>query len=186
MVALLGGAVAVALGTAMEEGSSSRGASPPARTTPPSPARSATRPAPAKGAPVRLTGVAAFDPDGDGRENDQDAAKATDGDAASFWRSERYRSFFKPGVGLVLDAGRPIRIGLVRVRTDSPGFVAEIRVGDAAKGPFTPVSSRKTVRGATVFRLRDAPPARYVLVWVVDVPDGSSAHVNEVTARAAP
>ena len=43
---------------------------------------------------------------GDGEEHSERVADATDGDPATYWTTETYQAFSKPGVGLVLDAGR--------------------------------------------------------------------------------
>ena len=53
-------------------------------------------------APVRLRGVASYDPDGDNEEHSERVADATDGNPATYWTTESYRAFSKPGVGLVL------------------------------------------------------------------------------------
>jgi hypothetical protein len=83
---------------------------------------------------VRLAPAGAFDPEGDGRERDEEAGLAVDGRADTAWRTERYSSFFKDGVGLVLDAGRTVRIEQVVVDTPTPGYRAEIRLGAARDG----------------------------------------------------
>jgi hypothetical protein len=162
---------------------------------PPSVSATAARPATSAGAtrrtrPVRpalravaLRPVGAFDPEGDGSENDELAAAAVDRDPTSSWRTERYSRFFKDGVGLVLDAGRRLRLARVAVSTDRPGFVAEIRVGVSPTGPFRPVSAGRTVAGRTVFPLRPAR-ARYLVVWITDLPDDSAAQVTDVRATA--
>jgi eukaryotic-like serine/threonine-protein kinase len=138
-------------------------------------------PAAASNTPIGLTGVAAYDPDGDGAEHDAEVGRATDGDAATYWTTETYQDFSgsKPGVGLVLDAGREVEPSELTVTTDTPGFQAEIRAGDSSDGGFRTVSDSQTVNETTTFELRDAR-ARYFLVWITDL-DGS-AHVNEVRA----
>jgi eukaryotic-like serine/threonine-protein kinase len=138
-------------------------------------------PAEASSTPVRLTGVAAYDPDGDGAEHDAEVGRATDGDTATYWTTETYQDFSgsKPGVGLVLDAGREVAPSRITVTTDTPGYQAEIRAGDSPTGPFEAVSDNQTVNDPTTFELRDAR-ARYFVVWITDL-DGS-AHVNEVRA----
>jgi len=186
LAALFGGAAAVVLGTLGRGGTSSEKpavtttARAPARPPPPPPVR---RPAPKPRRPViKVAGTAAFDPDGDRAENDDLAPEATDGDVSTFWRTEHYRSFFKAGVGLVLDARRPVRLGSVVLRSDTPEFSAEIRVGAAPDGPFEVAAPARRVSSRTVFSLRRTPPSRYVLVWVTGMPDEFAAHVNEVTA----
>jgi hypothetical protein len=137
-------------------------------------------------AQVKLKGATAYDPDGSGGEHDAEAPLATDGQAATYWTTERYRSApslaNKPGVGLVLDAGDTVTLSKLGLATDTPGFVAQIRAGDSATGPFHAVSGSKTVRTQTFFDLTDAK-GRYFLVWITKLGTGYPyAHVNEVTA----
>jgi serine/threonine-protein kinase len=139
-------------------------------------------PATASNTPIRLTGVAAYDPDGDGAEHDAEVGRATDGDAATYWTTETYQDFSgsKPGVGLVLDAGKEVEPHSITVTTDTPGYQAEIKAGDSPTGPFRTVSDNKTVEATTTFDNLDNASARYFVVWITDL-DGS-AHVNEVKA----
>jgi hypothetical protein len=135
------------------------------------------------GEPVELQGVASFDPlegGGDGEEHSERVQDATDGDTATYWTTERYNSFSKPGVGLVLDAGETRELSQVAISTDTPGFTAEIRAGASPQGPFETVGASKTVGESTVWDLDDAD-ARYYVVWITDL-DGS-AHVNEAEAN---
>jgi hypothetical protein len=184
-LALLFGGAAVAVLAGRGDGGETAAA--PARTTPPptsaAPAPAAP-PAPPRLVAVPLRGLRGFDPEGDGRERDETAPLATDGDPATYWQSERYTSFFKDGVGLLLDAGRSVRVTRVVVVSGTPGVAASIRVGASADGPFTPVSPTKRLGASTAFQLRPRP-ARYVVVWVEDIPDGGAAHVNEVRAQRA-
>jgi tRNA A-37 threonylcarbamoyl transferase component Bud32 len=136
------------------------------------------------GAPIGLQGIASFDPEGDQEEHDGDVAFATDRDAATFWRTEEYRSTNiagKSGVGIVLDAGQPVEAASMRVRTDTPGFTAEIRAGNLINGPFRKVSDTKTVAGLTTFDVDPGAPVRYYVVWITKLA-GAVAHVNEARA----
>jgi eukaryotic-like serine/threonine-protein kinase len=133
--------------------------------------------------PIRLAGIGAYDPPpGDNSEHDDEAALATDNNIETYWTTERYNDFknTKEGVGVVLDARREVEPESITVRSDTPGFDAEIRAGDSPQGPFEPVSDSTTVSSSTQFDLRDTE-ARYFLVWITSL-DGS-AHVNEVRAR---
>jgi eukaryotic-like serine/threonine-protein kinase len=139
-------------------------------------------PAAATNGPIRLSGIGAFDPPpGDGAEHDGEAPNATDGDPGTYWTTETYNDFSnsKPGVGLVLDAGKNVEPKSITVTTDTPGFTAQIRDGDSPQGPFQPVSGSQTVEGETTFDLDNAD-ARYFVVWITDL--DSRAHVNEVKA----
>jgi hypothetical protein len=136
---------------------------------------------------VHLAAVAAYDPEGDGHENDQEVPAATDRNAATFWSTEHYRSFYKSGVGLLLDAGRAVKLPRLTIVTDTPGFAADIRGAVNPTGPFVRVSPVTTIAGTKTIRLRMKRPSRYFLVWIVAVPSEPAdiaglAHVNEVRA----
>jgi hypothetical protein len=138
------------------------------------------------GEPVVLSGVGAYDPPpGDGSEHDAEAANATDGSEATYWTTESYQSSFaalgKPGVGLVLDAGRSAAVSELVVTTDTPGYTASIMAGDSSGGPFEEVSGEQTVDASTTFDV-DGAEARYFVVWITNLGEGAKAHVNEAAA----
>ena len=187
---LAAGALAVlllALGWAVANGLDEDDAAsqaPPTRET----VATTTRPKPAKPPParsrfVKLTAAGAFDPEGDGHERDEEASLAVDGNRSTFWRTERYSRFFKTGVGLVLDAGRAVRVRQVVVDSATPGVRAEIRIGSSPTGPFTRVSPAKTLTARTTFPVAGRT-GRYVVVWVTGLPPESAAEVAEVRVRA--
>ncbi|MGB8351541.1 MAG: hypothetical protein WCE47_14035 [Gaiella sp.] len=187
---LAAGALAVlllALGWAVANGLDEDDAAsqaPPTRET----VATTTRPKPAKPPAarsrfVKLTAAGAFDPEGDGHERDEEASLAVDGNRSTFWRTERYSRFFKTGVGLVLDAGRAVRVRQVVVDSGTPGVRAEIRIGSSPTGPFTRVSPAKTLTARTTFPVAGRT-GRYVVVWVTGLPPESAAEVAEVRVRA--
>jgi hypothetical protein len=187
---LAAGALAVlllALGWAVANGLDEDDAAsqaPPTRET----VATTTRPKPAKPPAarsrfVKLTAAGAFDPEGDGHERDEEASLAVDGNRSTFWRTERYSRFFKTGVGLVLDAGRRVRVRQVVVDSATPGVRAEIRIGSSRTGPFTRVSPAKTLTARTTFPVAGRT-GRYVVVWVTALPPESAGEVAEVRVRA--
>jgi hypothetical protein len=187
---LAAGALAVlllALGWAVANGLDEDDAAsqaPPTRET----VATTTRPKPAKPPAarsrfVKLTAAGAFDPEGDGHERDEEAPLAVDGNRSTFWRTERYSRFFKTGVGLVLDAGRAVRVRQVVVDSGTPGVRAEIRIGSSPTGPFTRVSPAKTLTARTTFPVAGRT-GRYVVVWVTGLPPESAGEVAEVRVRA--
>jgi eukaryotic-like serine/threonine-protein kinase len=135
----------------------------------------------AGGAAVTLQGVASYDPPpGDDEEHSERVADATDGDPATYWTTESYRAFSKPGVGLVLEAsGTPAALTLT---TDTPGFTAEIRSGNSPEGPFDTVVGEAQATSATTAWELDETDARYFVVWITDLDE--RAHVNEVKASS--
>jgi hypothetical protein len=178
---LLGLWLAVARG--LEEDTTAPEAAPTiteaAPTTPTTPTRAKPGPAPF----VRLAAAGAYDPEGDGRERDEEAGLAVDGRRDTAWRTEQYSSFFKDGVGLVLDAGRRIRVERVVVDVPAPGARAAILLGNERDGPFTTVAPARPLSGRTRFAVAGRP-GRYVMIWIVDVPDGNAAEIAEVRVRA--
>jgi hypothetical protein len=131
--------------------------------------------------PIHLAGVTAYDPFGNNHaEHNDEAGKATDQNPSTFWTTEQYDSFTKPGVGLVLAAPRPTRISTLTVKTDTPGFTARIESGSSEGGPFSPVSSVRSVGSSTTFHVHGRA-RQYYVVWVTKLQ--RVAHVNEVAAR---
>jgi len=180
LVALFGGLFLVIRQSPERSGAGA--AAPPVATPAPKP-KAVKKPVPAA-VRIVVTGVGAYDPDGDKSENGQDAGLATDGVATTAWKSEHYRSTFgKPGVGLVLDAGRPVRAASLTVSTETPGYNAQVQVGSSAEGPFVAVSGSKAVTGRTTFKLNPRR-ARYLLLWITSMPSGGVAAVNEVAVTA--
>jgi hypothetical protein len=139
------------------------------------------RPAPAPW--VKLTAVGAFDPEGDGQERNDEAPLAVDGRPSTFWRTEHYSSFFKSGVGLVLDMGRRARVERVLVDSPAPGSTGEIQLGDSPQGPFRAVTTARALTARTSFAV-PRRTGRYVVVWITGMPQDSAAEVAEVRVRA--
>jgi serine/threonine protein kinase len=133
------------------------------------------------GEAVGLIGIGSYDPEGDQSEHTERVGLATDRNLATYWTTEHYRSFSKSGVGLILDAGRPVEASQVRVQTDTPGYTAQIRAGNLLTGPFSAVSESKTVGATTTFDVDPKAPARYYVIWITAL-TGDVAHVNEARA----
>jgi hypothetical protein len=185
--AALGAFIAAMVMIALSSTGSNSSSSPPVttlRTTTVTKTRPTTTTAPTKPVSIELAAVGAYDPEGDGHENDAAVVNAVDGNPASFWSTEHYtHGFFKKGVGIVLDAGRRRPIGRVVVGTDGAGSRAEIQLGDNPGGPFRPVSQNKALDRSTTFALKKGATGRYVLVWVTALPSAiGEAHVTEVRA----
>ena len=118
-------------------------------------------------AKVHLVASNAYDPEGDGQEHDELVSNATDGNRATSWETEDYHGSvtfgnLKDGVGIVVDAGRPVKLDSLTVDSDTPGFTAEVKAGSSATGPFDTVSSAETVNAQTTFSLT-VPTPRAVL-----------------------
>jgi hypothetical protein len=104
--------------------------------------------------PPTILAANTFDPFGEGGENDQNIGATIDGDAATTWRTERYRDpmeLLKPGVGVTISlAGSPGALEVIGVsggadfsvrwsseRPDDPGEWEVIATGRTEGGPVT-------------------------------------------------
>ena len=143
-------------------------------------------------AAVAVTAVATFDPVGGDGEHDELLANATDGDPVTYWTTEGYdggfESFDKPGVGIVLDAGREQELASLTVESDLAGFTAEIQsCGSADCADPVTIGASQDAGRTTTWDL-DGAEARYLLLWITamsrDEEGKDRAHVNEVTASA--
>jgi len=151
----------------------------PVRIAPVAERKPAPRPASAP-VPVFMRAVGAWDPYGDHAEHDYEAPSASDGNLTTYWRTEDYSiALGKPGVGLLLDAGRPVAPRRIVVVTDTPGYSAVIQAGPSATGPFHAVSAPAAVSTRTAFTVRSSAE-RYWVVWITHL--DHVAHVDEVSA----
>ena len=115
------------------------------------------------------------------------APNATDGSTATYWYTQTYgnQTFggLLTGLGLVLDAGGPVKLAHVTVTTPTPGFTAEIQSGDSQSGPFVADSPSQTVDSTTTFTL-NGNTAQYYVVWITLLPPELYAKISEVTATS--
>lgn len=128
----------------------------------------------------------AFDPLGDGAENDDGAAAAIDGDRSTSWETERYPepiSNTKAGVGLILTADGPI--SAIEI-TGSPG--TQYTIGWASERLPTPddwasVGTGTLLTGTTRHQVPNS--AGVWLLWLTSLPeqpDGSyAARISNVS-----
>jgi hypothetical protein len=134
---------------------------------------------------VELRAVRDWDPEGDGVEHPERVPQATDGNPATAWTTESYRDFSatKPGVGIVLDAGRRVELGGLAVTSEAPGFTAVVQAGNRVEGPFETVSEEQAVEERTTFDLDTSGRAfRFYVLWITGM-DGDRVLVNEVQAQ---
>ncbi|HEX6951876.1 MAG TPA: protein kinase [Gaiellaceae bacterium] len=140
------------------------------------------------GATVQLQGVGNAYSNPDHPDTHADTApRATDGSPATYWYTQTYgdQTFggLLTGLGLVLDAGSPVKLAHVTVTTPTPGFTAAIESGDSAEGHFVADSSSQTVNGTTTFTL-NGRTARYYVVWITQLPPQRYVQISEVTGKS--
>ncbi|MEA2485289.1 MAG: eukaryotic-like serine/threonine-protein kinase [Actinomycetota bacterium] len=136
---------------------------------------------------ISVAHITAFDPEGDGSEHPELTGAVTDGNPATGWHSQTYRSPLqgqKPGVGLLFDLGSNASVNEVRIASQTPGYSFELRAGDQPGATETSFSVIKTVPSATAAESVTFATAthRYWLLWITALPGGGAgtAYINEV------
>jgi eukaryotic-like serine/threonine-protein kinase len=142
---------------------------------------------------VQLPGDAAsdYDPEGDDGEESPEAANLVlDGQPNTAWDTETYEAGFeganKGGVGLYVDAGRPIPARRLSLVTSTPGFRAAVYASNTVPGSlrgWRKVSSTERVRERQVFQLDLGQGQEFqnYLVWISELPpDEGKAKIEEL------
>jgi hypothetical protein len=132
-----------------------------------------------------------FDPQGNDRaEHPDEVGLAVDGDPATAWSTETYRSRqdfggLKDGVGIIFDVGDGAEVEQLVVATPNQGWSATVHVADSVGGSIADWGEpAATVIGAgageTTVDL-DAD-GRYVLLWITDL-GGRRFELQEAAVR---
>jgi eukaryotic-like serine/threonine-protein kinase len=181
MAALL---VALLLWIAIGRGDDGGGA-PPGTTAAAAPAATA----PAAAGAVTITGVAAYDPDGDGEENNDQAQLAlADGNPATGWKTVCYlrTTMGKDGVGLVVTLSGATT-GTLSFDVGNPPFQVEVFGSDAETIPSDFAGWGPSLQNKTFSQLArrvDVPtpvPVRHLLIVLREIgrdPGCSGANPN--------
>jgi serine/threonine-protein kinase len=138
--------------------------------------------------PVRISSVASFDPKGDGRENDELAPLAIDGNQETLWRSDRYDGpafgRLKDGVGLIFTTDAPAALAQLKVFSPVQGWSASVYVanqpGRALADWGAPLDTRANIAGDVTFELHGRRGAA-VLLWITDPGPGFKAEIADVS-----
>ncbi len=166
----------------------------PAAAPAPSPTPSAT--------PTAVAIVKGYDFDpradgGSGQENRKLVPLAFDGDPATVWTTERYKTKptfggLKPGAGLVLDLGEVKKITSVTLSLGSGTTALEVRVPAApAMGTQPPMDSQADWRkvastnagSGTVSLAMNGETTRYLLIYLTQLPPVEDAHFRGTVAE---
>ena len=149
---------------------------------------------------ISASQVRIVDPPNGTRDNLTDADKAVDGNANTGWQTNWYKSAafgnLKPGMGVLIDLGKPVNVANVKVDFDTPGATVSARVGDIDPGDTSVGDGQvnktyKTVAGPIKAGPSQVLPlgvtTRYVLIWITKLPsvgDGKyQVAVDEITVN---
>jgi serine/threonine protein kinase len=168
--------------------------------TPPSSAGTTAPASPTvTGDPIRIVEAHDFDPEGNGDENPDEVARATDGKDDTGWRTLTYRGDprlggLKSGVGLVLDLGSEHEIGSVEVHLGgSPTDLELFATAPGVDNPPAELADTRRVSAATadgttaLLRVDPSQRTRFLVVWLTKLPPvsgGFRGEITEVTVRS--
>jgi eukaryotic-like serine/threonine-protein kinase len=135
------------------------------------------------GGPIEVRAAQDFDPEGTppGLEHPDEVQNAIDGDPTTAWPTETYTASpslpddGKSGVGLIVDAGKPVTAHTVTLRSEDGGWAAEIYGTAAATAPDTIDGWGPSLGGADdvstdqTVELTATKPSRYYLIWITQL-----------------
>ena len=140
------------------------------------------------GEPLAILKVEAYDPEGDGEENNSATPKIYDGDKSTGWSSENYRSDefggLKDGLGVIVDLGpnkKPQRVEL-----DMPQAAdVEVYVGpDNRLEGATKIGEKAKADGTVTFDVPADVSGQYIVVWFTELTEDDNgkrrARLDEV------
>jgi serine/threonine-protein kinase len=141
---------------------------------------------------VTITAATAFDPFGDGVENDADTPNAIDHDPTTFWQTEGYNNpaiQTKPGVGLFVTLASPANVKSLIVTSPTAAWSAQIFVADGPKQNFSdwgnPVAVKENIApGTTTFDL-GGKKAGAVLIWITNIGNNTTDDAGRFHTRIA-
>lgn len=158
-------------------------------------------PTPPATAAYPVDSIKDFDPSADGgnnQENPDQAGRAVDGNPATAWQTVTYLGNpklggLKPGVGLVLDLGKPEAIGSVKLTLQGSPTAVEIRVpdGNVSAAPMSGVKQWRVVAAnpsaGTSVTLTPAAKvtSRWVLVYLTSLPKVASGKYRGAVAEVS-
>jgi hypothetical protein len=152
----------------------------------PSPSTTST---PASG-PIRISAASGFDPQGDGEEKNDLAAKAIDGDPSTQWTSDTYKSVqfggLKKGVGLLLDLGRRQEVTSVTVRVGAGGGTFELHTASGDQLDSTVLAEATDAAGTVTLTPKEPVTADRLVIWCTkpaQVSGGFRVEIAEVSVR---
>jgi hypothetical protein len=159
-----------------------------------SPSSSAT-----SSAPLRISGVTDFDPQGDPtEENPELAPLAIDGKPGTAWQTMTYRGNprlggLKSGVGLLIDLGKPKKVSKVKVTLmGSPTSLQILAAPGAVAAPSSTdgldtVATEDGAAGRADLTLKKPVTTQWLVVWLTSLPaapGGFQGRVAEISVAS--
>jgi len=140
--------------------------------------------------PIAVEGAEDFDPLSDDQtEHSEDVGFAIDGNPQTAWTTETYTTsdFGKAGVGIYLDASKPVKASQLEVRTATPGFPLDV-YGATGSPPDSldawngPIGSATSVTKDETVPLDSPTSFQYYLLWITSptaLEEGYGAEISD-------
>jgi hypothetical protein len=169
----------------LSEGGDSKGAPPVSSVADPGgggdadPAATSPIVVEAVGGPAAITGVVSFDPadrDGAGLENEDQAARAIDGNPSTEWTTSCYNDKYfngKPAVGLIVALSAP-GTGSLTIAVNSAPYQLSVYGTDATTAPQTmadwgsPIAPKRAGSEPATVAVDVSKPATFLLVRLIE------------------
>jgi serine/threonine protein kinase len=133
---------------------------------------------------------------GSDNEDATQAPLAIDDSLSTSWQTDFYKGSaklggLKPGTGLIIDMGRPVRLSQVQVLFGTACCTtAQIYLGNSnamsktalTDGTFKQVAGPATVQGDHTYATSGDATGRYVLIWITSLPP-QQGHPNQFQAE---
>jgi hypothetical protein len=139
-----------------------------------------------------VASVTAFGAGGAGDGDDPgEAADAIAANPSQPWATQWYATaefgLLKHGTGLLLDLAGQVRVTTVRLDLSPyPGADLQLRVGNSAALPDLKVAATASNAGGTLtLALRHPVAARYLLIWITQLPPDGAGHYQETVSHVA-
>jgi hypothetical protein len=165
----------------------------------PSPTRAPSSAAPAS-VKLPISGVTDFDPQGDPPEENPDLAPlAVDGKPGTAWQTLTYRGNpqlggLKSGVGLLVDLGKPVKVGEVKLTLLGTGTSLDLlaapddtEVAPTSTDGLDTVASAEDAGTTVDLKPKKSVTTRWVVVWLTSLPaapGGFKGQVAEISVRS--
>jgi serine/threonine protein kinase len=135
--------------------------------------------------PIRGIVGAPYDPEGDGSEHDGDAPNAVDGNTATIWRTDRYKTAalggLKTGVGFVLTLDTPkdarqLKLTLTAAGADLTVYATnDDTIPDTLQGGWRELGTADDAAEQLTVRLPGGPQRHY-LIWFTNLPPAGAGY----------
>ena len=114
-----------------------------------------------------------------------------DGRPGTIWETQTYADAnfgrFAKALGVVLDMGRPVKVGSVKVQVPDGDGVLQLKVGDSRDPKAATAAGRlTTVPGENTINATGEARGRYVVVWFTRLPSTLKGKIGEITVYGTP